>query len=808
VTDLRATLERTLGDSYTFEREIVGGGMSRVFVAVDRNLGRQIIVKVLSADVGAELSVDRFRREIHLAARLQHPHIVPLLSAGEVNGAPYFTMPFVEGESLRAKLSRVGELSIREAVRILREVASALSYAHRHGVVHRDIKPDNVMLTDEFALVTDFGVAKALTESSNAPGVATLTGLGVTLGTPAYMAPEQATADPSIDHRADIYAFGVMAYEMLSGSLPFARRSTQAMLAAHAIEKPEPIEQRRPAVPRALAAMVMRCLEKHPADRPQSAAELLPTLDSVHTEHELSASPSARRRRMRIIGAVAAAIVVVGVVLYAMATGRGLARGGGGGAQPVAQLRSVAVLPLANVGGDARDEYFSDGMTDELANALSKLPGLRVASRTSAYAFKGRKDVDVGEIGRKLHVQAILEGAVRRSGDRLRVGAQLTNVSDGLAIWSDTYERRTSDIFTVQDDIARAIAGALKLKLGASAAELSSTSHGTENVEAYDSFLRGRYFWNHRGAANLRRALAYFEESIARDPRFARAYAGLAITLAILPEYTDAPPREALAKTRSAAARALALDSTLAEAHTALGLAAVHAWDFRAGEGEYQKAIALDPEYPTADQWYGELLYHTGRLDSSFVEIRRAMGLDPLAPIPPLAFGYALTLAGQYGAAIQQFSKADELAPGLGLNRDLIADAHLQMGQTQKAIDELEEAARLDSETLLTKGRLCHAYGVAGRTDDARKLLQQIEARAEKERRSWVPRAICHLGLGDRSVALDEMEAAVRDHEIAVFIAYSPLLDRTWDPVRGDPRWDRILRAVNLGDYIAGARKP
>jgi len=807
VTDLRATLERTLGDSYTFEREIVGGGMSRVFVAVDRNLGRQIIVKVLSADVGAELSVDRFRREIHLAAKLQHPHIVPLLSAGEVNGAPYFTMPFVEGESLRAKLSRVGELSIREAVRILREVASALSYAHRHGVVHRDIKPDNVMLTDEFALVTDFGVAKALTESSKAPGVATLTGLGVTLGTPAYMAPEQATADPSIDHRADIYAFGVMAYEMLSGSLPFARRSTQAMLAAHAIEKPEPIEQRRPAVPHALAAMVMRCLEKHPADRPQSAAELLPTLDSVHTEHELSASPSARRRRMRIIGA-AAAIVVVGVVLYAMATGRGLARGGGGGAQPVAQLRSVAVLPLANVGGDARDEYFSDGMTDELANALSKLPGLRVASRTSAYAFKGRKDVDVGEIGRKLHVQAILEGAVRRSGDRLRVGAQLTNVSDGLAIWSDTYERRTSDIFTVQDDIARAIAGALKLKLGVSAAELSSTSHGTENVEAYDSFLRGRYFWNHRGAANLRRALAYFEESIARDPRFARAYAGLAITLAILPEYTDSPPREALAKTRSAAARALALDSTLAEAHTALGLAAVHAWDFRAGEGEYQKAIALDPEYPTAHQWYGELLYHTGRLDSSFVEIRRAMGLDPLAPIPPLAFGYALTLAGQYGAAIQQFSKADELAPGLGLNRDLIADAHLQMGQTQKAIDELEEAARLDSETLLTKGRLCHAYGVAGRTDDARKLLQQIEARAEKERRSWVPRAICHLGLGDRSVALDEMEAAVRDHEIAVFIAYSPLLDRTWDPVRGDPRWDRILRAVNLGDYIAGARKP
>lgn len=804
MTDLRATLERFLGDSYTFERELIGGGMSRVFLAIDRSLGREIIVKVLSSEVAADLSVERFRREIHLAARLQHPHIVPLLTAGEVDGAPYFTMPFVEGESLRSRLMRVGELPVPEAVRILREVASALSYAHKHGVAHRDIKPDNVMLTDEFALVTDFGVAKALSESSRAPGAATLTGLGVTLGTPAYMAPEQATADQSANHRVDIYAFGVMAYEMLTGSLPFAGRSMQAMLAAHVVEKPEPIERRRPAIPHALATLTMRCLEKHPADRPQSAAELLSTLDELHADHGMSAQPAAtRRRNTRIIAAVAGVIAVAAIVAYAMTSRRGLT----GGAQPVTQLRSVAVLPLANVGGDAKDEYFSDGMTDELANALSKLPGLRVASRTSAYAFKGKKDVDVGEIGRKLHVQAILEGAVRRSGDRLRVGAQLTNVSDGLAIWSDTYERRTSDIFTVQDDIARAIANALKLKLGDSAAELSSTAHGTDNVDAYDSFLRGRYLWNRRGAANLRRALAYFDESIARDPRFARAYAGLAITYAILPEYTDAAPRDALAKTRSAAARALAIDSTLAEAHTALGLAAVHAWDFRAGEGEYRKAIALDPQYPTAHQWYGELLYHTGRMDSSFVEIRRALALDPLAPIPPLALGYALTLAGRHEDAINQFSEAEELAPGLGLTRELVADTHLQMGETQKAISELEEAARLDVETVLTKGRLCHAYGIAGRTDDARRLLKEIEARAAKEQASRVSLAICHLGFGDRSAALDEMEAAVKNHEIAVFTAYSPLLDRTWDPVRSDPRWDRILRSANLGDYIDGARK-
>ena len=513
---------------------------------------------------------------------------------------------------------------------------------------------------------------------------------------------------------------------------------------------------------------------------------------------------------MKIIGAIAIALVVVGA-LYAVATGRGLAGVGGGGrgasAQPVTQLRSVAVLPLANVGGDASDEYFSDGMTDELANALSKLPGLRVASRTSSYAFKGKTGTDVGDIGKKLHVQAILEGTVRRSGDRLRVGAQLTNVSDGLAIWSDTYERRTSDIFTVQDDIAGAIASALKLKLGDNAAELSSTSHGTDNLEAYDSFLRGRYFWNRRGAANLRRALAYFEQSIAKDPRFARAYAGMAITYAIIPEYSDSAPPDALTRARAAATKALALDTTLAEAHTALGLAALHTWEFQTAEAEYKKAIAVDPTYPTGHQWYGELLAHTARLDSSLAELRRAQSLDPLAPIPYVALAYALSVAGRYGEAIEQLAKAEELAPGLGLTRELLAEIHLEMGQTGEAVSELEEVARINRETLLTKGKLCHAYGLAGRTADARRLLKEIEAR-EGERESRVPLAVCHIGLGERAAALDAMDAAVKNREISLLTSFSPLLDRVWDPLRSDPRWDGIVRAMGLGDYIAGARKP
>jgi serine/threonine-protein kinase len=445
-------------------------------------------------------------------------------------------------------------------------------------------------------------------------------------------------------------------------------------------------------------------------------------------------------------------------------------------------------------------------MTDELANALSKLPGLRVASRTSSYAFKGKTGM-AGEIGKELNVQAIIEGTVRRSGDRLRVGAQLTNVNDGLSIWSDTYERTTSDIFTVQDDIAGAIASALKMKLGTSAAALASTSHGTDNLEAYDSYLRGRYFWNRRGAANLRRALTYFEKSISSDPRFARAYAGMAITYALLPEYSDSAPADALARARTAATKALGIDSTLAEAHTALGLAALHMWEFKTAEAEYNKAIALDPTYPTGHQWYGEMLMHIAKLDSALAELQRAVQLDPLAPIPHDAIGYALSVAGRYGEAVDQISRAKEFAPEVGLTWELLGDTYLNMGETAKAVAELEEAARMDRETLLTQGKLCHAYGVAGRTADARRLLKVIEARAG-EPESRMPLAVCHIGLGERAAALDAMEASVKNREISLLTSYTLLLDRVWDPLRGDPRWIGILRAARLGDYIAAGRHP
>jgi serine/threonine protein kinase/tetratricopeptide (TPR) repeat protein len=803
--DLRATLERTLGETYAFERELGGGGMSRVFLAEDRALERRVVVKVLKHDMAEGVSFDRFRREIQLAAKLQHPHIVPLLSSGEVASTPYFTMPYIEGESLRAKLAREGELPVTEAVRILRHVAAALSYAHKHGVVHRDIKPDNVMLADEFALVTDFGVAKAVSASSAAATSSGLTSLGLALGTPAYMAPEQAVADPGVDHRADIYSWGVMAYEMLTGWPPFTGMSAQATLAAQAVEKPEPIQKKRPSLPPALADLVMRALQKRPADRPQTAGELLQGLDFIATSsggtQATTLLPPAQPipRRPLIIGAALVAVAVIGFFIYTRNRPPAVAPAPPG-------LSSVAVLPLVNLGGDTANDYFSDGMTDELANALAKLPGLKVASRMSTYSFKG-KNVDAGTIGRALNVQTLLGGTVRRAGNQLRVTAQLTNVSDGLLIWSESYQREAKDVFRVQDDIARSIADALKLRLGTPAAVVSSTARGTENLKAYDFFLRGLYFWNRRGGENLRRAISYFEQAVAADPNYGHAYAGIAAAYALLPEYTDSPPADALERTRTAANRALAIDSGLAEAHTALGLASVHALDWAGAEKHYRMALALDPNYATAHQWYGELLYHTGRVDSAIAQIRQAAELDPLSPATQSALGYALSLAGRNDEAIQEQKKGVELAPTLSLVHEALALAYVHKGRYADAITEMETGARLAQGRSLPQGELAYVYGIAGQTEKAQEIIARLTERARTDPRGSYPLAVALLGIGDYDATLTALDRAIDQRDVGIS-QYAIIMDPMWRPVRSDPRFARILERLNLGQYAANVRQP
>jgi serine/threonine-protein kinase len=654
-----------------------------------------------------------------------------------------------------------------------------------------------VLIVDEFALVTDFGVAKALSASTTADTDAKLTGGGMAIGTPAYMAPEQALAEPDIDHRADIYAFGVLAYEVLTGKPPFKAASAQATLAAQVLQQPEPIDQKREGIPPSVANLVMKCLEKKPADRPDTAADIVAVFDAVPTTPQTGATMApiiaARRSRKRFILPSLAAVALVAIGVFA-------ASRLGTQSDTSSELNSVAVLPLVNVGGDQTDDYFSDGMTDELANALSKLPGLKVASRTSAFAFKGQK-ANIEEIGRKLNVKAVLEGTVRRSGDRLRVAAQLTSVADGLSLWSDTYERETRDVFSVQDDIARSIAEALKVKLGSHAKTFASESRGTENLEAYDQYLRGRFFWNRRGADNLRLAVSYFDSAIIRDPKFARAHAARAIALALLPEYTDSPPANIGVMTHQSAEQALTLDPTLAEAYTALGLAGIHEWNFKAAETAYRKALELDPQYATAHQWYGELLFHTGRLDSSLVQIRAAADLDPLAPIIPSALGYALGLAGKYSEAEQVVRKGIQLAPTIGLHHAMLGIALLMQGKKAEAVREMETAARLDPELAFRRGYLAYAYGLTGNTEKAKALIASLEREQQTQQGRNVALAVAYLGVGDNDKALSQLEAALNAHDISLLTVASPVPDRVWDPLRSNPRFDAILRRMNLYEY-------
>jgi len=484
MSDLRDQLAATLGAAYAIERELGGGGMSRVFLAEEKALGRKVVVKVLAPELGAGVNTERFQRETQLAARLQHPHIVPLLSAGTVeigpaSAGPYYTMPFVEGETLRARLAREGELPVADAVRVLRDVADALRYAHDHGVVHRDIKPENVLLSGGHAVVADFGVAKALEIGQDRSSG--LTSVGMALGTPAYMAPEQAAADPATDHRADLYALGVVGYEILTGRPPFGGITPQQQLAAHATQTPTPVGRERPAVPPALAALIMRCLEKRPADRPQNAAEVVQALESVLTPGAgtvalFPVATAPRSRRWRWLAA-AGGLGLAGLAYWQLAPS--------GGPTPTGSAPAagpfIAVVPFSMVGGDTSQAYFGQGMAEEIANSLTKVAGLRVLGRsTTARAFAPRSDLDNQSVARGLGVTAVLDGTVERAGGRLRVGTQLTNVADGVVLWSEA-EAHCRRIVDISADRSARCFGRLRIRQGRLADALAGYRAATDS---------------------------------------------------------------------------------------------------------------------------------------------------------------------------------------------------------------------------------------------------------------------------------------------------------------------------------------
>ncbi len=514
---LRDLLQRALGDTVLLQREQGGGGMSRVFLARDEALGRDVVVKVLSPELAAGLSAERFTREIKLAASLQEPHIVPVLTAGATSdGLPWFTMPFVSGESLRVVLAR-GAVPTAEALGILRNVAQALAYAHARGIVHRDIKPDNVLLSSGTAVVADFGIAKALnasrTQANDTVNGFALTQAGMAIGTPAYMAPEQATGDSNTDHRADIYAWGVLAYELLQGAHPFADRTTPATMTAAHIATPAPALTASGASP-AVRALVAQCLAKDPNERPSSMEAVLAALSTSGEVTDATAGTAAPSRAPLALGVVALVALAAGA-LWWRAQSPSSASSAAATAPTAESDASLAVIPFASVGGDTANTYLAEGIADELTTVLSRVPGLRLAGRATSARFK-KSTLSAQQLGDTLGVRTILLGSLRRDGNRVRVTAELSNASDGRVLWQDTFEQDARDVFRMQELLAQAIGAQLQLRLGGTA-----VSAGTSNPEAYEQYLRGMQVYRNRGPV-FTDAERYFDAAIRADSSFAR----------------------------------------------------------------------------------------------------------------------------------------------------------------------------------------------------------------------------------------------------------------------------------------------
>ena len=785
--DLRSRVQESLGGAYTLEREL-GGGMSRVFLASEARLKRKVVVKVLAPELAAGVSADRFEREIMFAAQLSHPSIVPVLTAGEADGLPYYTMPFVEGKSLRARLGEEGALPISTVVGILRDVARALAYSHERSVVHRDIKPDNVLLAGDVAVVTDFGIAKAISAALTDSGSTTLTSVGTMVGTPAYMAPEQASADPAIDFRADIYSFGCLAYELLAGEPPFSARLTHEMLAAHLAEAPADLQSKCLDCPPALAALVMRCLEKNPAQRPQSAREIVRVLDTLLAPSAQGSSE--RRLSSRRIGlaALILAAAALGAYLFQQRSDSSSSAG--------PAFRSIAVVPFVNTSGDTADAYFADGMSEELATALSKVQGLRVVARTSPGALVG-SDVDPQEIGRTLAVDAVLAGSVRRARDQMRLTVQLTRTSDGSLLWSEQYQKQVSDVFAVQNEMASAIRRALQLQFAptpaASASSPNDSSRGTSNLEAYDLYLRGQFNLRRRGSG-ISAAAENFRAAIAKDSGFARAYSGLSAALELFPYFMGVPPHTIFDEVMAVAQRALALDSSLAEAHTSMALAYQHAFQWQRAEEEYRRGIAVDPNDAAAHFHYARFLTYVGRPREALVEVERAKALEPYSAVIAGWVATALRFTGDVDAAVIEARRAIELDSTNSGGLAQAAYSLLAAGHNEEA----RQAAAGISPSLpfIWPGIIASLDALAGHPAAAMQLVRQIDAMRSPRWGTETTIALALLGLGDSTRALDALERALDAREM--WPSSIPVLDLPYDLVRRTPRFAELLRRVGL----------
>jgi serine/threonine protein kinase/Flp pilus assembly protein TadD len=691
MTQLRDRLRSTLADRYDVEREVGRGGMATVYLAHDRKHDRQVALKVLHPDLAASLGPDRFLREIQIAARLQHPHILPLYDsgrtgrqAGESSGDfLYYVMPFVEGESLRDRLNHEGQLPVEDAVKIGRDIAAALDYAHRHGIVHRDIKPENVMLHDGEAIVTDFGIAKAVSAAS----AESLTQTGLAVGTPAYMSPEQAAGEKEPDGRSDVYSLGCVLYEMLTGSAPFTGPTAQALIMKRFTEPVPSVRATRTTVSAELEAVVTKALAKNPDDRFPSASHVIKALGSSTVVTPPDSTPL------------------------------------------TSAAKSVAVLPFTDMSPERDQEYFTDGIAEEIINALSKIQALRVASRLASFAFKGKNE-DLGEIGKKLKVATVLGGSVRKSGNKLRVSAQLVSVADGYQLWSEKYDRQLEDVFEIQDEIADSIVKALRVMLS-DEEKRAIEKVPTENVQAYEYYLRGRQYFHQFRRKGIQFARRMFERAIEVDPGYALAYAGIADCCAFLYMYWDGSKAN-LESADSASRKALELDPELAEAHASRGFAFSLSRQYDEARREFETAIRLNPKLYEAHYLYARACVQEGRMAEAVQHYEDAARVRPedyqalmLMQTPLDALGRSADAKVALRRGFHVVEKHLELNPDDTRALTLGAAALATLGQPERAMEWANRALAMDPTDSGVLYNVACTYALGGLKDQALETLER-----------------------------------------------------------------------------------
>ncbi len=742
---------------YEIVELLSAGGMGEVYRARDTRLGRHVAVKVLPREFASDRErLARFEYEAQAAGALNHPNIVAVYDVGSHDGIAFVVSELIEGVTLRDKLAR--GLPRRVVLDYASQIARGLAAAHSAGIVHRDLKPENVMvLPDDRVKIVDFGIAKrdtAFQGPLSHAETARQTVPGVLVGTIEYMSPEQVRGE-AVDHRTDIFGLGVILYETLTGRHPF-RQVTAAETMSAILRDPPPAMD---GIEAELEWLVRHALEKERAARFQSALDVALALDSfVHARQ--TPQPGG--------------VLSEHAALFS---------------------RTIAVLPFANLGSTPENEYFSDGLTEELIQALTRVRGLQVVAWHSAAQLKGRER-DVQTVGRDLNVSGVLTGTVRRAGDRVRIGARLIDVSTGFILWSETYDRQIEDVFGIQEEIARAIVDTLPRAL-ADVRLPAAAPKRAASVEAYNLYLKGRFFWNKRTADGLRRSVECFEAAIALDEHFALAHAGLADAYCLLTDYGVVHPGEVMPKARAAAVRALELDPRSAEAHTSFAyIRSLYDWEWLEGEALYRRAIELGPGYATAHHWFAiDFLAMLGRFDEAAEQVETARQMDPLSMIIQEGRGYLLMLARHYDEAIAAYESLFDLDPAFPRAYTSIGRAYLQKGMYGEAATMLEQGRTMAGDVPNILGALGQARAMNGEGEEARRLLDRL---TDMSARRYVPAtcfALIHTGLGEQDAAIEWLDRGSAQHELSVVgINAHP----AYDSLRVHPRFAALLQRMRF----------